>query len=180
MSHNPQFIEPTPLGQVEVFPSLPRPVDAGAFADRCRKAAVDYAISKIALHDAVDALQDFAFTRGLVERIGQTRVQAIMADAFERIRAADDAAEVDDEYAGLTRSFARQCAIADADYTARRKPTPEQQQWRLGASVSTLRAARYLIQQNNALRLQEWLSGHTPRERLTIIKHIKGRIHAQH
>jgi LAS superfamily LD-carboxypeptidase LdcB len=178
MSHNPQFIEPTPLGQVEVFSSPP--VNADAFANKCRKAAVDYAVSKVSLPDAVDALQHFAFTRGLVERLGQDSVQAIMAKAFERIRAADDAAEVDDEYAGLIRSFARQCAIADADYTARHKPTPEQQQWRLGASVSTLRAARYLIQQNNAVRLQEWLSGHTARERLAIIKHIKGRIHAQH
>jgi hypothetical protein len=52
------------------------------FVARCEKMADTYALGDIALADAVDTLQDWAFTRGLVEQLGQDAVQAIMANAF--------------------------------------------------------------------------------------------------
>jgi hypothetical protein len=56
------------------------------FRARCEAAAQAYAIGKIALLDAVDQLQDFAFTRELVELVGQDQIQAIMAEAFGPVR----------------------------------------------------------------------------------------------
>jgi hypothetical protein len=91
------------------------------FRDRCARAAGDYAIGKVALIDAVDSLQDFAFTRGLVDEIGQDQVQAIMAAAFEPVRDDLDLKSgtertqfPGDEYEGLSSTFAQACALADA------------------------------------------------------------------
>ena len=41
-----------------------------------------------------------------------------------------------------------------------------------GAAVSTLRAADYLIQQNDRARLKTWLAKHTRAERIAISKHL--------
>jgi hypothetical protein len=51
------------------------------FRARCAVVASRYAIGKIDLIEAVDTLQDFAFTRGLVDEIGQDEVQAILSAA---------------------------------------------------------------------------------------------------
>ena len=40
-------------------------------------------IGELSLTEAVDALQDYAITSGLVARIGQDAVQAIIAREFE-------------------------------------------------------------------------------------------------
>ena len=55
---------------------------APAFAAYCRARAVGYWAGRLELQAAVDWCQDWAFTRGLVELIGQDAVQQIMADAF--------------------------------------------------------------------------------------------------
>jgi hypothetical protein len=57
-----------------------------AFALRCWSRDRLYAEGELDLHDAVDVLQEFAGTSGLVATIGQDEVQAIMADAFRPIR----------------------------------------------------------------------------------------------
>jgi hypothetical protein len=38
------------------------------------------------LPEAIDPLQDFAVTSGLVDRLGQDEVQRLLADAFHRVR----------------------------------------------------------------------------------------------
>jgi hypothetical protein len=48
----------------------------------CEAAASDYAARRVELVEAVDALQDFAFSRDLVDAVGQDRIQAVMAAAF--------------------------------------------------------------------------------------------------
>jgi hypothetical protein len=53
-----------------------------AFEARCWARSRLYAEGEISLHDAVDKLQGDAVSTGLVELIGQDRVQSIMADAF--------------------------------------------------------------------------------------------------
>jgi hypothetical protein len=82
-----------------------------SFRARCQAAAASYATGQVDLISAVDALQDFAFTRGLVDEIGQDAVQAIMAAAFGPVR---DEQPPSDEYEGLSSTFARACKLADA------------------------------------------------------------------
>jgi hypothetical protein len=55
-----------------------------AFRARAEARAALYKAGELDLHEAVDALQETAITRGLVDQIGQDAVQAIMARAFKR------------------------------------------------------------------------------------------------
>ena len=57
-----------------------------AFRLLCEARARAYAEGRLGVIDAVDRLQDWAFTRGLIDAIGQDAVQAIMADAFRPYR----------------------------------------------------------------------------------------------
>ena len=86
----------------------PRDLPPGA-----RRAAVHGYALGVDLITAVDRLQDFAFTRDLVDEIGQDAVQAIMAEAFGPLR---DEQQLGDEYEGLSSTFARTCKLADAEY----------------------------------------------------------------
>jgi AAA domain len=79
------------------------------FRARCAVVASRYAIGKIDLIEAVDTLQDFAFTRGLVDEIGQDEVQAVLSAALASIQNK----ERTDEYEGLSSAFARACLAAD-------------------------------------------------------------------
>jgi hypothetical protein len=54
------------------------------FRARAEARALLWRVGEFDLHDAVDVLQADAVRDGLVERVGQDRVQAIMADAFHR------------------------------------------------------------------------------------------------
>jgi hypothetical protein len=56
------------------------------FETRCEGRAILCALGEFDLHEAVDLLQADAVATGLVNEIGQDAVQAIMADAFGRIR----------------------------------------------------------------------------------------------
>jgi hypothetical protein len=63
------------------------PVDALAvFELRAAARAPLWAEGELDLHDAVDALQASAERDGLIDRIGQDAVQAIMATAFAPFR----------------------------------------------------------------------------------------------
>jgi hypothetical protein len=53
-----------------------------AFLELCAARASRYASGELNGIAAVDFLQDWAFTRGLVDEIGQDAVQAIMTQAF--------------------------------------------------------------------------------------------------
>lgn len=57
-----------------------------AFQLRCEARAYLYAIDELDLHEAVDVLQADAVEWGLVDALGQDRVQALMADAFRQVR----------------------------------------------------------------------------------------------
>ena len=60
--------------------------DVAAFRTKCMDAAERYAAGTVTLLDAVDALQHHAEAYGLVADIGQDAGQAIMAEAFARVR----------------------------------------------------------------------------------------------
>jgi hypothetical protein len=53
-----------------------------AFEALCAARAYRYASGELNVIAAVDFLQDWALTRGLVDEIGQDAVQAIMTQAF--------------------------------------------------------------------------------------------------
>jgi hypothetical protein len=48
--------------------------------------ARSYAAGELALHDAVDALQDYAEATALVAELGQDEVQRIIGEAFAAVR----------------------------------------------------------------------------------------------
>jgi hypothetical protein len=57
---------------------------------RCRARAALYAAGEIPdLQNAVDALQEHPERHGLVAKHGQDVVQAIMSEAFQRVRAGE-------------------------------------------------------------------------------------------
>ena len=56
------------------------------FKVRCEARALLVATGDLDLHEAVDGLQAAAVASGLVAALGQDSVQAIMADAFERVQ----------------------------------------------------------------------------------------------
>lgn len=62
------------------------PIDA--FVIRAEARAMLWSLGDLGLHEAVDELQSTAERAGLVARIGQNAVQAIMSDAFAPYRSA--------------------------------------------------------------------------------------------
>jgi hypothetical protein len=115
------------------------------FRARCEARAALYAAGEFDLHEAVDVLQqEFAERLGLIQTIGQDAVQAIMAAAFEPVRAAENrdnvtvnfkAADDDrndgdhgddnhDDFDGISSTFAAACKEADAEAGPRPKPEP--------------------------------------------------------
>jgi len=69
-----------------------KPTALDIFWARCHARAHLYSVGYIDLHDAVDVLQEHAERHGLIAKIGQDAVQAIMAAAFRRALARQDAA----------------------------------------------------------------------------------------
>jgi hypothetical protein len=57
-----------------------------SFELRCWARAYLWSIGELSLDEAVDRLQLDAERDGLVERLGQDAVQAILRDAFHRVR----------------------------------------------------------------------------------------------
>jgi hypothetical protein len=57
------------------------------FKARAEARAILWAACEIDLHEAVDVLQEDAERDGLVTLLGQDAVQAILHDAFHRVRA---------------------------------------------------------------------------------------------
>jgi hypothetical protein len=148
-----------------------------------------YAEGKFDLHSAIDVLQDAVAVTGLIDTIGQDQVQVIMAAAFAPLRAAEEGAandtpatiieceqsvagdeSSDDDYEGLSASFARACRIADQQQRSRSKPDERSQN---RAAASTIAAAEFLQQQNDPQRLHCWLMAHSQSERIAILDHIK-------
>jgi hypothetical protein len=78
-----------PVRHPLVAENTPKPSDK--FAVRCFVACAEarallWKCCEFDLHEAVDVLQHAAVRIGLVEAIGQDRVQALLADAFRDFR----------------------------------------------------------------------------------------------
>lgn len=144
------------------------------FETRCEARALLWSFSALDLHEATDVLQADAEAGGLVAEIGPDAVQTIMAAAFRpyRLEEIDDEEEDDldlvddvddDEYFGLTRSFAAACRAADSARRPEPRPRP-----RPVLAQSTIDALGYVIQQANPLLLRGWLGKRSPAERAEV------------
>ena len=65
---------------------LPHNLKIEIFTQRCEARALLWVGGELTLHDAVDVLQRWAEDSGLIQAIGQDRVQHIIAVAFEQRR----------------------------------------------------------------------------------------------
>ena len=81
----------------------------------------------------------------------------------------DAAIAYDDEYEGLTGSFARACRLADAEHACKKQIVAQREHH---APSSTLMAAEYLIGLNDPERLEAWFKEHSERECAAIIAYI--------
>ena len=163
----------------------PRPSSLAVFIARAEARALLWQAGEFDLHEAVDELQAAAVRDGLVAELGQDAVVEIIAQAFAPVR--------DEHYGGAENGPT--CAIADplvvglkvcadtkhhlskwerrkaqaaaADETQARKP--------LGATIATLKAAEYLVQQGDAERFRNWLDRHSADERATVRKHLEAK-----
>jgi hypothetical protein len=138
---------------------------------------------------------------GLVKKLGADAVQRILADAFAPARdelvfvdlpadpddlptdLPDDVPDADaapepgipddnDEYEGLTSSFAKACREADERVRQRREQQRERPK-QPRAAQSTLAAADYLVREGDVERFRRWLAQHSVDERAAIIKHLE-------
>jgi hypothetical protein len=78
-----------------------------------------------------------------------------------------------DDYDGLSSSFARACRQADERVRAQREQQHERSKKTPGAAASTLRAAEHLVREGDAKRFRSWLARHSADERGAIIKHLE-------
>jgi hypothetical protein len=77
----------------------------------------------------------------------------------------------DDQYAGLSSTFADVCRRADAE---QRRKKPARSNVVTFLPRSTLEAAEYLARLNDLEQMRTWLAKHTAAEREAIFKHLKG------
>jgi hypothetical protein len=123
------------------------------FRERCDARAILYAASVFDLHTAVDVLQTDAKRPGLIDQIGQNRVQEIMAAAFHAVRGIQ-------QQPFLVKQFSK---TVEKNSSIAKSVLP----------ISTVRAAEFLIQQNDPKRLHAWLAKHTRAERAAIRCHFE-------
>jgi hypothetical protein len=123
-----------------------------AFREWCAIRASVYAAGECDLLEAVDALQEGAVKLGLVETLGQDRVQAEIAAAFEPMRAdllaADDPA-ADPEPDRFTRDRYRLTRVMreTADHLLRTKNLSELRRWLTFLSERDVQIVRTYMQQ---------------------------------
>jgi hypothetical protein len=152
------------------------------FTAQCATWAYLFADCETTLPDAVDHLQAAAVKLGLIDTIGQDEVQRLICQAFAPIREQDERQQVareivecgvaiayDDEYQGLSNTFARACRIADAQYTRNKQAVAQHEHH---VPSSTLMAAEYLVGLNDAKRLEAWFKERSERECAAIVAHI--------
>jgi hypothetical protein len=182
-ARKPLVGEPVVLAEIRADP-------VEVFRLRCGSRAKLWHNGEIDLHSAVDELQYSAEASGLVNKIGQDAVQALMVEAFAPLR--DDLPR--DEYDGST--FADACRKAD-EKQRRKPPDPRldrlhrlmdddvsiERAWhelkaeRLSRQVpeALLHAAEYLLQQGDADRWRQWFDSRSPEERAAILQHLEQR-----
>jgi hypothetical protein len=169
------------------------------FRLRCASRAKLWHSGEIDLHTAVDELQHAAEASGLIDKIGQDAVQALMVEAFAPLR--------DDLPSGANAprtganappdgdTFAEACRKAD-ERQRRKPPDPRLDRLRRlmdddisierawhelkaerGREVPEvlLHAAEYLLQQGDADRWRKWFDSRSPEERAAILQHLERR-----
>jgi hypothetical protein len=200
--------------------SRPAPDPLAVFIARCEARALLWQAGELDLHEAVDKLQADAVASGLVAQLGQDAVQAVMAKAFAAVRDNASGSTIvealpdmvpnplpespdncpgsrveapDDEYDGLSSSFAKACR--EADEKQRRKPVDPriararrlleddvsfERAWAElnnppDVPTATLHAAEYLLRLGDPPRWRKWFDAHSAQERAAILQHLEQR-----
>jgi hypothetical protein len=141
-----------------------RPADSlEAFKARCWAKALLVREGLMDFHEAVDGLQNAAVAFRLAERVGQDKVQEIMAEAFgeqlpELQRGVDD--------------IIRRWELADPQTSApASKPRPYK------TPSSTVAAFKFVASQGDVAKLDAWLADH-PKDAAFLLKLLEGRKNA--
>ena len=139
------------------------------FTARCQARAFLFNAGELELHEAVDVLQDAAERTGLVARLGQDAVQAMMAYAFQAIQP-DNSAGPDPSngpYHLVTRDGVASAAELQREYG---RALADRFRHRLPAS--TVDALHYVIEQKDPRRFQQFITGRSTHERKQIRAHF--------
>jgi hypothetical protein len=170
------------------------------FIERAEAMARLWQTGEILLCDAVDRVWQAAEAYGVVIALGQDEVQRRMAEVFAAVRRADATPTAanfpDDQYEGLSSTFAAACRVADTKQTCKprdlrierlRKLMDDdvsiERAWaelhkRVPGDVprATVEAAEHLaFQQNDLQRLKDWLAPRSHEDRAAIRKHLSKR-----
>ena len=175
-----------------------RPDPLDVFTLRAWARARLWQVGEIDLHEAVDELQAAAEASGLVAKLGQDRVQAVMARAFAAVR--DDLPTEQDMMADPIEAEPGWREAA-AEYHKDRASTliveigPERLERARGlladdvslvrtwaavnkpthVAASTLQAAEFLLQQKDPARMRSWLDQCSTQDREAILRHLEQR-----
>jgi hypothetical protein len=141
-----------------ISPSVPNaqaPDQIEVFRERCEARPLLFVCGQMSLHDAVDGLQAAAERTGLIDRIGQDEVQAIMGAAF-----------------AVVRRIGKPMLISD---DLRESPRwPESSQPSSRTPKATIDAFWLLVGSNEPGRLKAWLRQH-PADAPTLLKLLEAR-----
>jgi hypothetical protein len=129
------------------------------FVERAAARAYLWAIGEYEIAEAVDVLQHDARRDGLIERIGQDAIQAILAAAFQRYR--DMGKNSKENKVGVTLQTTCRQNLAPGD----RLNDPRRQ-----GIASTIKAFRYVLQHNSPEQIHAWLERRRPDERAMLRK----------
>jgi hypothetical protein len=130
------------------------------FVARTEARALLWAIGEYEIAEAVDVLQHDARRDGLIERIGQDAIQAILAAAFQRYR--DMGENSKENKVGVTLQTTCRQKLAPGD----RLNDPR----RHGIAASTIKTFRYVLQHNSPEQIHAWLERRRPDERAMLRK----------
>jgi hypothetical protein len=86
----------------------------------------------------------------------------------------------DDEYEGLSDTFARACRAADRDRAAREQFTSFRQRDRDHLPASTTQAIDWLLKYTDEQRLENFIAGRSAAEIAKIHDYIRGKLNADH
>ena len=151
-----------------------------AFSARCEARAILVAAGELTLHEAVDGLQEVAELDGLIDRLGQDRIQEIMGAAFDPgvdyvEGDLDDHGDLDDQgevccetcgTAPCTNpSFCAACRRTDRRLRRQREQAKTQHEKpRPVLAQSTIDAFKYLLREGDAKKVRDWLARRAPDE----------------
>ena len=165
------------------------PTPLAVLIARAEARALLWRAGELDLTTAVDELDAEAEVSGLLAAIGQDEVEAIIVAAFTAVPAgADGWTEAAAEYhakrgkrtliaesAGEQLALLRELMAADISLERAGDEISEARAAAHAAATATLAAAEYLIQQNDAAWLRQWLAQHGAQERVAILRYLEQR-----